>query len=240
MLKVICVLKSGSGVYNDVYVRQLRNVVSKYLTMPHQFVCLTDIPEQIEEVCQTVSLKHNWSGWWSKIELFRPDLFNCQSLYFDLDTLIIKDIYELGMLAIETDFAMLRGLSKEAIKGNYPSSGVMLGNFSNRSAIYDKFVLESEEFINKGDRGHKDRLWKGQSGDQGYIADIVGFGIDKIQDHLPLDYIKGKRFFNLNKALPLETKVIAWSGVPRLHDKQNVNPRAFRWWNSVREESINV
>lgn len=239
MLKVVCVLKSGSGVYNEVYVRRLRSAVSKYLTMAHQFICLTDIPEQIE-FCQTVPLKHNWSGWWSKIELFRLDLFNCQSLYLDLDTLIIKDIFVLGKLAMKLDFAMLRGLSKEAIKGNYPSSGIMLGNFSKLSAIYDKFVLEAEEFINKGDRVHKDRLWKGQSGDQGYIADVVGFGVDKIQDHLPSDYIKGKRFFNLNKALPLGTKVIAWSGVPRLDDEQNVNPRAFCWWNGVREESISV
>lgn len=238
MLTVICVLKSGGGVYEEVYVKRLRNVVDKCLTVPHQFVCLTDIPEQIE-FCQTVSLKHNWSGWWSKIELFRPGVFDCQSLYLDLDTLIIKDICELGNLAIELDFAMLRGLSKEAVKGDYPSSGVMLGNFSKQSTIYDKFVLEAEKFIDKGDREHKSRLWPGQGGDQGYIADVVGFDIDKIQDYLPSDYIKGKRFFNLNKALPLGTKVVAWSGVPRLHDEIN-NIRAYRWWSRVREESINV
>lgn len=85
-LTVACVLKSG-GDFDAEYVERLRDGVSKHLG-PHRFVCLSDVPVP----CERISLKHDLPGWWSKMELFRPDTGLGDIFYLDLDTVIVGDL----------------------------------------------------------------------------------------------------------------------------------------------------
>ena len=48
--------------------RRLQRNVARF-SPPHRFVCLSDVP--IKDV-ETVPLKHDWPGWWSKMALFDP------------------------------------------------------------------------------------------------------------------------------------------------------------------------
>lgn len=68
--------------------------------------CLTDMADEITaEGVNCIELQHGWPGWWSKMELFRPDIDVPDMLYFDLDTMILGDIEPL----LEEDrFLMLR------------------------------------------------------------------------------------------------------------------------------------
>lgn len=94
MITVACVYWAGrfrgrEAIYTPEWVGKLRNMVRQNLPVEHRFVCLTNsrVP------CEKIPLKHNWPGWWSKIELFRPGLFeNDRVLYLDLDTVIFKDL----------------------------------------------------------------------------------------------------------------------------------------------------
>jgi len=86
---VICVLKTG-GDFDSTYVRKLQNAVKRHLNLLYEFICLTDDPTI--DFCKTIPLKHNWKSWWSKIELFRPDLDLGMCLYFDLDVVMLKNI----------------------------------------------------------------------------------------------------------------------------------------------------
>lgn len=90
MLTVACVLKSG-GIYGAAWVAQLRAGVACYLPA-HRFVCLSDV----EVPCERIRLVHGWPGWWSKVELFRPDLFEGRVLFFDLDVLPTGDLAPLA------------------------------------------------------------------------------------------------------------------------------------------------
>ena len=71
MLTVASVFKSG-GTYFPKYVRVLRDAVRRNLTIPHRFVCLTDV----DVPCERIPLIHGWPSFYSKIELFRPGLFD--------------------------------------------------------------------------------------------------------------------------------------------------------------------
>ena len=84
MITVACVLKSG-GDYGAEYVRRLKEGVDRNLD-GHRFVCLSDVAVP----CERIPLKHDFPGWWAKLELFYLD---GPVLFFDLD-LVITDRLE--------------------------------------------------------------------------------------------------------------------------------------------------
>jgi hypothetical protein len=83
VITVACVLKSG-GDYDAEYVERLRDGVAANLS-GHRFVCLSDVPVP----CERIPLRHNFPGWWAKLELFYLD---GPVLFFDLDTVIAGDL----------------------------------------------------------------------------------------------------------------------------------------------------
>ncbi|RYF05591.1 MAG: hypothetical protein EOO77_28205, partial [Oxalobacteraceae bacterium] len=95
MLTVACVFKSFAGTafghsYDATWVQKLASGAARHLTVPHRFVCLTNMGE-IEGV-ETIPLSNDWPGWWSKVEMFRPGLFDGPVLSFDLDVLFTGNI----------------------------------------------------------------------------------------------------------------------------------------------------
>lgn len=100
MLTVASVFKSG-GSYFPKYVRVLRDAVRRNLTIPHRFVCLTDV----DVPCERIPLIHGWPSFYSKIELFRPGLFDGPVLYLDLDTVVHGNIDDMARVAATVGFA---------------------------------------------------------------------------------------------------------------------------------------
>jgi len=96
MLTVCCVLRtkhSPAGIYDAFHVFRLQLAVSRHLRAPYRFVCLSDTALD----CETIPLIKEWPGFWSKIELFRPGLFNGRVLYLDLDVTVVGDLSELAV-----------------------------------------------------------------------------------------------------------------------------------------------
>lgn len=224
-MNVYCVLKTG-GCYNEEYVKRLYKNIKNNTTKLDAFICLTDNPEI--KFCETVELKHNWPGWWSKIELFREDLPHLPSVYFDLDTLILGNIDELMSIPEEYGtFHVLRGFNqnRSGMKNNENfASGIMCGNFYEYSEVYNKFKDGVEKY-----KSIKYNDWR--NGDQGFIADVLqDKGVGRIQNKLWDDYIVGKRYIMRNK-ITKQTRVIAWSGEPRIHTlKYNQFDGISKYW----------
>lgn len=153
MLTVACVLKSG-GIYTPKHVERLRDQVHANLKALHRFVCLTDIQHKI---CENIPLRHNWPGWWSKIELFTPGLFHGRVGYFDLDTLIQDDITPLITCAapfvICRDWLPIKGHGKSKY-----NSSIMAWNADVADHIYSNFTPD---------------LMTQYHGDQDYIAEMM-------------------------------------------------------------------
>lgn len=213
---VYCVLKTG-GCYNRDYVKRLYQSVINNTSNKIRFICLTDSDDI--DFCEVVPLKHNWLGWWSKIELFRPDLPKEPAVYFDLDTVILRRIDRLIEVAFGS-FAVLEGFNQRvsAMKGNKNfASGIMAGDFYNYSKVYYEFREDPDKYIsysyNKGREGD----WR--HGDQAFIAMMLRCdSVKRIQDFLPGNFIVGKRILKKQGIIPQEARVIAWSGEPRLHE----------------------
>lgn len=158
MLTVLCVYWKGDKPfinrdYTEEWVLRLKANVERTLSIPYKFVCLTN--QHIEGV-DTIPLLHNWSGWWSKIELFRSDIPGDRFLYLDLDVIPLSDLDSLAkvkspMVGLSINHIADKRDFRKSGRVQAISSGIMAWDYGYTHNIYDKF---KEEYIDvyKGDQ----------------------------------------------------------------------------------------
>lgn len=91
---VVCVLWVGDfrrRTYSPIWVQKLKAMIDRHM-LGYRFVCLSNVPVRGVE---TIPLRDNLPGWYSKIEMFRPGLFKGRLLYIDLDVLVLKSLVPL-------------------------------------------------------------------------------------------------------------------------------------------------
>ena len=149
MINFVCVYhdnkKNKKTSYSHDYVLKLKNMIARNYTRPYQFHCLSNVNLPI----QTIPLKHNWIGWWSKVELFRPNLFDGPVFYLDLDILICNNFeYILDKLDYK-NFYMIKGVDTKSINAN---SSIMSWQ-GDYSFIYENFQQNTEAIMSKYHKG---------------------------------------------------------------------------------------
>ena len=214
-MDVICVLKSGGG-YDAEWVRKLRDGVARNLTQTHRFRCLSDV----DVPCERIALQHDWPGWWSKIELFRPGVIEGPTLYLDLDTVITGPLDEIAKIAYP--FAALRNFHQP----DYIGSGVMW--FRDADAVphrvYEKFMKQPDAYM-----AHHERVKVGSHlGDQAFIWDTLGGDIPFLTDEFKGVY---SYKYSCKSFLPEDARIVAFHGAPRLHEVKA--PWIERHWNGA-------
>lgn len=211
MLNIACVLRSG-GVYDAEWVRKLRDGVARHMTLPHRFVCLSDV----DVPCERIPLEYDWEvltankpaghdwrvapRWWSKIELFRSGLFDGPVLYLDLDTIVVGDIAPL----IADEFTMAADPWQRTPK----CSAVMAWN-GDYSIIFDRFVIDPDGIAHRYD---VDEVRRGRIGDQAFIEDTVCAGTFR------QGLIASYKCDGLQDAPPTNVSVVMFHGNPKMHE----------------------
>lgn len=194
MLTVALVLRTG-GAYTPQYVRRLALGIQKNLHVKHRIVCLSDEPA-VAKYCEHEPLKTDWSGWWAKLELFRH--FTERTLYFDLDTIVRKDITP--MARFPHHFTML----SDILFPQRPASGVMAWN-GDFSRLARGFKMDY------ADKYRRTELW----GDQGWIMSRLKHDPQRFQTLFPGMIASWKRSDDAQKR---KAAVICYHGSPRPHE----------------------
>ena len=124
--------------------------------------CLSDV--DVPGV-PTIPLKYNWPGWWSKLELFRPDIRG-DLLYFDLDTVVMGAIDHIrpDKSLMLTDF----------YRPERPGSGLMYIKQDDKAAVWDAWTSNPDTAYKPTPLHH---------GDQGFLWDHFQCG--RWQDDYP-------------------------------------------------------
>ena len=93
-LTIACVLVRGHVDFRPIYVERLRSMVARYVDRPFRFVCLTDQPKSMPHGVEGIEIPSpgRLKGWWSKVNLWRPGLFEGRVLYLDLDVLLVSPL----------------------------------------------------------------------------------------------------------------------------------------------------
>lgn len=179
MITVACVLRAGGKVgYDASWVEILQNSVKRNLTIPHRFVCLSDV----DVSCERISLDTQGSGWWAKIQLFKPGLFSGPILYFDLDTVICGNLDPI----VETAIKHNKFLMEYDIGFKLSSSAIMFWN-GDYSKIYNKYMTDPmhyEDIYSIANQGPQRQV-----GDQALIASMV--------DHDYINHICPSNWFHI-------------------------------------------
>lgn len=126
-LTVVCV-KTGTK-YGPEYVNNLKAMVGRHLTVPHNFICATDDPTDCH--CETATSV--LPGWWAKLEIFKEKPFGIENriLFLDLDIVIRENI---------DCFAECEGfwIIEDWILGGYNSSVFVLDPGA-RKEVWERF-----------------------------------------------------------------------------------------------------
>jgi hypothetical protein len=207
VLTVCTVLRSG-GDYEPRHVEALRAQVERHLPGA-LFVALSD---QHLKNTRRVPLKHaSWTGWWAKMELFRPDLHG-DILFFDLDTVItgsLVDIAAVGKLTILRDFYR-DGVRKPE---NGLQSSVMYLPEAERAEVWEAW--------NKNTFRTMSQLRMRGLGDQAFLETLWLDKAARWQDVLPGQIVSYKVHCNPRwktgtaAPIPAGANVICFHGRPR-------------------------
>lgn len=92
MYNVVCI-KWGVK-YGPEFVNILRAMVERNLSFPHRFICFTEKSTGLRNDIEVMPLTENLTGWWHKVTLFKPTLFDLtgRTLYLDLDVVIVNSL----------------------------------------------------------------------------------------------------------------------------------------------------
>jgi hypothetical protein len=157
-ITVLCV-RFGNK-YGREYVERLRNMVSRHMTIPYEFVCLTDDQHPIAGVRSIVQPNANYArGWWHKVHMFDPNIpLSGRILYFDLDVVIHANINKLaGYLTKE--FVGIHDFNRKFhANWKYLNSSVLAWNHRSQTHIWDQFKNNPKEAQRMP--GDQDWIWK--------------------------------------------------------------------------------
>lgn len=149
MITVACVFWGDK--FSDDYVYNLKSMVERNTTVPHQFVCFSD--RELEGI-KTVKLIPGYEGWWNKMQMFNTDFrLGNRVVYLDLDTLIVGNIdwlleYDGMFMGIE-DLGSVNEHQPE-LKGRL-QSGVMSWDYRLNSHLWNRFTSSGESQRYRGD-----------------------------------------------------------------------------------------
>lgn len=196
---VACVYRPGNG-FTDEYVYRLQDGACKYFPLHDRFVCLTD--QQLPGI-ECIGFERQLSGWWNKLELFRPGVFSGQVVYFDLDTMLVGDVRDI--FSTSRLFASLTSWHRPELL----ASGVMTWQASDALAsIYETFNADKAPQYTTKER------W----GDQGWIQDTLPFGFESLNELYPDRIVSYKYHIRKQGRVPSSASVVAFHGKPRPAD----------------------
>lgn len=222
MLTVLCV-RFGEK-YGPEYVERLRNMVSRNLTIPYEFACLTDDQRPIKGV-RTIFVNNQGyaKAWWHKVHMFDPGLgITDRILYFDLDVVIHKNIDKLVIGNGDTFYGIRDFNRAFNPKWKILNSSVMSWMGTKEHDIYDMFVRNKMSAMQL-------------HGDQDWIYKVANNRIRFWNDQWLMSYkweirkrneinfsVPKRTFYDIkNPEIPSECCVAVFHGDPKPEDVQD-------------------
>jgi len=177
---------TGSA-YAPYYVERLEKTVAENLTIPHQFICITET---------------EWPGWWGKLSLFKPGAATERNLWLDLDVVITGSLDELVARYSGCELACPANWAQSGHGGC--QSSVMLWN-GKLTAPYELFDPKDARWPPVNDGG----LW----GDQEFITrlkDTAQVNVTHTDETLIRSYK-----YHCRDRLPENCRIVVFHGSPK-------------------------
>lgn len=196
-------------------------MVSRHLTIPYEFVCLTDDPTPIDNVRLIVQPNKLYTkGWWHKVHMFDPLLpVSGRILYFDLDVVIHSNINKL-VENYSTEFLGIRDFNRK-FQPNWNSlnSSVLSWVAGTQSYLYAEF--EKNKVMALRLHGDQDWIWqKSKSSIRFWPDSWIQSYKWEIRSRTDVDFQKTPKVFKTiaTPDIPKDCAVCVFHGEPNPHD----------------------
>lgn len=202
MLNVVVIQTGNYQGHGIAYVHNLRRQVRKHLTLPHRFYVVTDDAACNYPASRVKPAVH--PGWWEKLRLFKPGMFEGRVLFLDLDTLIVDNINDIaayaGPFATLHDFWRPMGLGP----------AVMLFDPEWAEFIYREWAVAGFPMDDpRGDQGWLENISQGR----------LRKDVDILQELHPGAFVSYKT--HCTNGIPADARVVCFHGKPRPHECTN-------------------
>jgi hypothetical protein len=204
-------------VYSSDHVNRLHRMVARHLSMPHEFVCITDDTEGLAPEIRPVAIDRDLlaaGARFPKLMIYRPDaaeFLGERILLLDLDTVIVGHLDPL--LDTQSDFKAWKdsGYPRKANVGKYNTSMVLLAAGSHPE-IWEAYQREAAT-IRVTPSGHSDQAFVSRTLGDAYpvwtVSDgVYSFRADLARHRFPsfrLDVLKPTK-------LPRNARVVFFHG----------------------------
>jgi len=216
------------GIYEFTpkHVSILHKMVKKNLTVPHDFVCVTDTPEQFDSEIRTVKLDKTTfvpGTRYMKLMLWRKDIGNIigeRMLYLDLDCVITRSLNPI--VKRSEDVVLWRNPNFQGSKkrrARYNTS-IMLVKAGARPQLYQDFDPQKHPKKLRKIWGGTDQAWishKLNWDDEAYWTDKDGvYGAGRLRDVVP----------GVGTKLPDNARIVFFPGsrIPQLKQVKRHHP----------------
>jgi len=149
---------------------------------------------------EPIILEHGWPGWFSKIELFRRNLFKGPVFYLDLDTVIVENIDD---MVFDHKFTVLKNFWHAGKIG----SGLMAWD-ADLSLIYRRF----EPFASTMIARYKEPR---RLGDQAFIEEETPVAMEYWQELYPHRVVSYRKHCMPIKRVPEGASIVCFGGAHR-------------------------
>lgn len=159
-----CVIHGSA--YDWIYVERLYNMVHRHLDRDIRFHVWTE-PDRVVPAHMIKHPLQEWSGiagprksWWYKMQMFNPEHYDGDLLYFDLDVVIVADISWIPALPT-TEFWTLRDFRHlQRPHAHSINSSLMWWHVGRRADIWQEFVRQDIKDIVRRHQGDQDWLFR--------------------------------------------------------------------------------
>ena len=217
---ILCV-KHGTK-YPAKYVNVLFSMVSRHLSKPFNFYCVTEDPKELNEHIKIITPPRHLAGWWCKPYVFAQENgVQGPSLFLDLDVVIIQSIDKIfdhrpNQLNIIRDFNR-----KHIQSWDRYNSSVFTWNAPDMNSFWEQF---NRDYQNKKMRYPGDQDWM--------YAEIKGasFFPDtwiqsykwEVKEQKRMTITAGKKHFDdIPSKLPEDCAILVFHGKPNPHELED-------------------
>ena len=191
MITVWAMNTGGHAPVSEVEI--LKRQVDRYLSEPHEFVCITesDLP-----------------GWWGKVRLFSPEISRYRNLWLDLDTVITGSLDALvkplnSQLRIAKNWAQSGhgGCQSSVMYWQGDSAQIISDTFDPKDAHWPP---RNDLFWDNGQVAWGDQEWATYLRDTGQL-EVEYFDFEHVQSYK----------YHCRMGLPADTRVVVFHGKPK-------------------------
>jgi hypothetical protein len=174
-LTVACVQVGDYLGRGEEYVEKLQAGVARHLSAPFRFECLREATR---------------AGWWAKLDLFRPGMFEGRVLYLDLDSVIVGPLDRLA------ESKGILHLGRWGWTKNDYGSGVMVWDAGEHEEVWARAPADVEQRFR---------------GDQDWMTHLGGW--PALPDGLCVSYR-----YHAKAGPPKSASVCCFHGTPKPHE----------------------